>query len=91
MRYADATSSLIPENEWIPFYMHFLHAFYFSVIQDCEYILHVASPWPIVADESTIQVAVDGTMNVLKAATQCQSVKKIVLTSSCAAVNGKKC
>ncbi|KAI1707375.1 3-beta hydroxysteroid dehydrogenase/isomerase family domain-containing protein [Ditylenchus destructor] len=58
-----------------------------SVIQDCEYILHVASPWPIVADESTIQVAVDGTMNVLKAATQCQSVKKIVLTSSCAAVN----
>ncbi|KAH7730561.1 oxidoreductase [Aphelenchoides avenae] len=58
-----------------------------SVIEGCTYILHVASPWPIVADESTIQTAVTGTMNVLRAATECPSVRKIVLTSSCAAIN----
>uniref|UniRef100_A0A915CL31 3-beta hydroxysteroid dehydrogenase/isomerase domain-containing protein n=1 Tax=Ditylenchus dipsaci TaxID=166011 RepID=A0A915CL31_9BILA len=60
-----------------------------NVIQGCEYVLHVASPWPIIADESTIKVAVDGTLNVLKAASKCHSpsVKKIVLTSSCAAIN----
>jgi nucleoside-diphosphate-sugar epimerase len=56
-----------------------------NIIKGCTYILHVASPWPIVADESTIEVAVKGTMNVLKSATTCSSVKKIVLTSSCAA------
>ncbi|KAI6190452.1 NAD dependent epimerase/dehydratase family protein [Aphelenchoides bicaudatus] len=58
-----------------------------KIITGCTYILHVASPWPIVADESTIEIAVTGTMNVLKAAVQFPEVKKIVLTSSCAAVN----
>lgn len=56
-------------------------------VQGCTFILHVASPWPIVADESTIRTAVEGTMNVLKAAASTPSVRKIVLTSSCSAIN----
>uniref|UniRef100_A0A0N4ZWY6 Epimerase domain-containing protein n=1 Tax=Parastrongyloides trichosuri TaxID=131310 RepID=A0A0N4ZWY6_PARTI len=58
-----------------------------AIINDCDYVLHVASPFPIVSDESVIKVAVDGTMVVLKAANKCLSVKKVVLTSSCAAIN----
>ena len=60
------------------------------VVRGCTAILHVASPWPIVANETTIRTAVDGTMNVLRAATAAEGkgVKKIVLTSSCAAING---
>uniref|UniRef100_A0A914XAV0 NAD-dependent epimerase/dehydratase domain-containing protein n=1 Tax=Plectus sambesii TaxID=2011161 RepID=A0A914XAV0_9BILA len=58
-----------------------------KAVAGCTYILHVASPWPIVADESIIKTAVDGTMNVLRAANASPGVKKIVLTSSCSAVN----
>uniref|UniRef100_A0AC34F2P5 NAD-dependent epimerase/dehydratase domain-containing protein n=1 Tax=Panagrolaimus sp. ES5 TaxID=591445 RepID=A0AC34F2P5_9BILA len=58
-----------------------------SIVDGCTYILHVASPWPIVADEKTISIAVNGTMTVLRAASKCSSVKKVVLTSSCAAIN----
>uniref|UniRef100_A0A914ZPE2 NAD-dependent epimerase/dehydratase domain-containing protein n=1 Tax=Parascaris univalens TaxID=6257 RepID=A0A914ZPE2_PARUN len=58
-----------------------------SAIEGCDYILHVASPWPIVADENTITVAVEGTENVLKVAATVPTVKKVVLTSSCAAIN----
>lgn len=57
------------------------------VISGCDYILHVASPWPIVADASTVKTAIEGTLNVLRAAAKCPEVKKVVLTSSCAAVN----
>jgi nucleoside-diphosphate-sugar epimerase len=58
-----------------------------SIVDGCTYILHVASPWPIVADEKTISVAVNGTMTVLRAAAKCNSVKKVILTSSCSAIN----
>lgn len=40
------------------------------------------------ADETCIDIAVNGTLNVLRAASKEPSVKKVVLTSSCAAVNG---
>ncbi|KIH47977.1 oxidoreductase, short chain dehydrogenase/reductase family protein, partial [Ancylostoma duodenale] len=56
-------------------------------VAGCTFILHVASPWPIVADESTIKTAVDGTLHVLRAASMEPSVRKVVLTSSCSAVN----
>uniref|UniRef100_A0A183D7A1 3Beta_HSD domain-containing protein n=1 Tax=Gongylonema pulchrum TaxID=637853 RepID=A0A183D7A1_9BILA len=59
-----------------------------SAVGGWTYILHIASPWPIVADETTIAIATNGTLNVLRAATECRTVRKIVLTSSCAAVNG---
>ncbi|VDM25501.1 unnamed protein product [Toxocara canis] len=60
-----------------------------DAVKGCTYVLHVASPFPIVADESIIKTAVDGTLRVLRAAAQELSVKKVVLTSSCAAINGK--
>ncbi|KHN74926.1 Dihydroflavonol-4-reductase [Toxocara canis] len=58
-----------------------------DAVKGCTYVLHVASPFPIVADESIIKTAVDGTLRVLRAAAQELSVKKVVLTSSCAAIN----
>lgn len=57
------------------------------MVNGCDYVLHVASPFPIVADDSIVQVAVEGTLNVLRACANCGTVKKVVLTSSCAAVN----
>ncbi|MCP9265256.1 Integrator complex subunit 9-like protein [Dirofilaria immitis] len=56
-------------------------------VEGCTYILHIASPWNIVADESTIRIAKNGTLNVLKAAAKCGTIQKIVLTSSTAAIN----
>ncbi|PAV80723.1 hypothetical protein WR25_03317 [Diploscapter pachys] len=58
-----------------------------EAISGCTFILHVASPWPIVADKSTITIAVNGTYNVLHAAAACNTVKKVVITSSCSAIN----
>lgn len=58
-----------------------------KAVAGCDYVLHVASPFPIVSDESCIDTAVEGTMNVLKAIAADGNVRKLVLTSSCAAVN----
>lgn len=58
------------------------------VLAGCSHVLHVASPWPIVADASVIDTAVQGTLNVLRAAARTRGLRKVVLTSSCAAVNG---
>lgn len=57
-----------------------------KAMDGCAYVLHVASPFPVVADMSTISTAVDGTKRVLEAAASTGTVKKVVLTSSCAAV-----
>lgn len=55
----------------------------------CKYVLHVASPFPIQANELTVGTAVTGTLNVLKACSKKLSqVKKVVITSSCSAING---
>jgi nucleoside-diphosphate-sugar epimerase len=56
--------------------------------RDCDSILHMASPVPVVqpADENEVIVpAKTGTLNVLKAATA-NGIKRVVLTSSVAAV-----
>uniref|UniRef100_A0A915NCK4 3-beta hydroxysteroid dehydrogenase/isomerase domain-containing protein n=1 Tax=Meloidogyne javanica TaxID=6303 RepID=A0A915NCK4_MELJA len=62
-----------------------------EAISGCLYVLHVASPFPIAADETIVDIAVKGTLNVLEACADinCSVVKKVVLTSSCAAINGK--
>ncbi|VDN51382.1 unnamed protein product [Dracunculus medinensis] len=60
-----------------------------EVVQGCDYILHVASPFVINDDDSIIKTAVDGTLRVLRAAQQSSSVKKIVQTSSIVAINEK--
>ncbi|KAK6045514.1 3-beta hydroxysteroid dehydrogenase/isomerase family protein, partial [Cooperia oncophora] len=59
----------------------------FSAVSDCDYVLHIASPFPIVSDPSCVDIAVTGTLNVLRAVSKEPSVKKVVLTSSCAAVH----
>ncbi|MGM0613206.1 MAG: SDR family oxidoreductase [Bacteroidota bacterium] len=61
-------------------------------MQDCDVVIHTASPFKISgiknAKEQLINPAVKGTENVLKAVNQTPSVKKVVLTSSVAAIHG---
>ncbi|KAM3727612.1 Cinnamoyl-CoA reductase [Dirofilaria immitis] len=57
-----------------------------QITTDCTYVLHVASPFPIVTDESVISTAVNGTLRVLRAVAK-SSIKKVVLTSSSCAIN----
>uniref|UniRef100_A0A914E0B0 NAD-dependent epimerase/dehydratase domain-containing protein n=1 Tax=Acrobeloides nanus TaxID=290746 RepID=A0A914E0B0_9BILA len=57
-----------------------------KAVDSCDYVLHVASPLQLVADANTIKTAVEGTLNVLKACSKCNTVKKIVLTSSVSSI-----
>lgn len=62
-----------------------------KAVQDCSLVIHVASPFPGTApkdENEVIKPAVEGTMNVLKAATTVNSVHKVVLTSSVASISG---
>jgi nucleoside-diphosphate-sugar epimerase len=59
-------------------------------VQGCEYVVHVASPVPASMpfkheEEKLIKTAVEGTLNVLRAAFK-HKVKRVVVTSSTAAV-----
>ncbi|MFP5227121.1 MAG: SDR family oxidoreductase [Acidobacteriota bacterium] len=59
-----------------------------AALQGCEYVLHVASPFPsrVPDDENEIvRPAVEGTLRVLRAARDA-GVKRVVLTSSFAAI-----
>jgi nucleoside-diphosphate-sugar epimerase len=61
-----------------------------SAVENIDYIIHVASPLPIAnpADEQeVIKPAVDGTLNVLKAALNTK-VKRVVVTSSGLTITG---
>ena len=65
----------------------------FRAVQDAEYVIHVASPFPNATprDETeVIRPAVDGTKHVLAACVAAKSVRRVVLTSSCAAISCKK-
>lgn len=62
-------------------------AYDYRAAEDCDFVLHVASPCLLVADESCISLAVNGTLNVLRGAHRNKSVRKVVVTSSCGAVN----
>ncbi|XP_028518625.1 bifunctional dihydroflavonol 4-reductase/flavanone 4-reductase, partial [Exaiptasia diaphana] len=58
-------------------------------IQNCQYVLHMASPFPAAnpQDETEIiEPAVEGTLNVLEACAKA-NVRRVVLTSSIAAVS----
>ncbi|MCF8427907.1 MAG: aldehyde reductase [Bacteroidia bacterium] len=60
-----------------------------EAMQGCELVFHTASPFMTEvkdAQKELIEPAVLGTENVLNAAMQCESVKRVVLTSSCAAI-----
>ena len=62
-----------------------------DAVSGCSYILHVASPFPPpserIQDENTlIKPAVEGVKNVLNACAEVGGVKRVVLTSSMAAI-----
>ncbi|KAI1278134.1 putative uncharacterized oxidoreductase [Halotydeus destructor] len=60
-----------------------------AAVKDVTYVLHVASPFPDTVPsnpDDLIKPAVEGTLAVLKAASGAATVKRVVLTSSCAAV-----
>ena len=61
-----------------------------EAVKGCQYVYHVASPLPTAAprdENELIKPAVDGTLNVLKASAEAGTVKRVVLTSSIAAVS----
>ena len=60
-----------------------------EVAKGCDSIIHVASPFTLDtknAQENLINPALQGTQNVLNAATKSGTVKRIVTTSSCAVI-----
>lgn len=62
---------------------------YFDAMQGCELVYHTASPFTVnVKDpqKELIDPAVNGTANVLESANKTPSVKRVVVTSSCAAI-----
>ena len=66
-----------------------VHDSYKEAMQDCEIVFHTASPFTTdVKDpqKELIEPAVNGTENVLLTAKEVPSVKRVVVTSSCAAI-----
>ncbi|HSW14183.1 MAG TPA: aldehyde reductase [Solimonas sp.] len=65
---------------------------YDEAMQGCELVMHTASPFIISgftdANEALVRPAVEGTRNVLEACNRVASVKRVVLTSSIAAIFG---
>lgn len=60
-----------------------------DAVAGCTYVEHVASPFPAAApkdENELIRPAVDGTLRVLRAASEDGSVRRVVVTSSVAAV-----
>lgn len=58
-------------------------------VQGCDYVLHVASPFPLLRpqhEDDLIRPAREGTLRVLRAAAE-QGVKRVILTSSNAAIS----
>jgi|APLak6261702949_1056265.scaffolds.fasta_scaffold00142_14 nucleoside-diphosphate-sugar epimerase len=67
------------------------HGSYKDAMAGCEVVIHTASPFVLHindAQKDLVTPAVEGTRNVLDTANQTASVKRIVLTSSCAAIYG---
>jgi dihydroflavonol-4-reductase len=60
-----------------------------EIVEGCTYVEHVASPFPAAApadENELIRPAVEGTLRVLRAAAKSSTVKRVVVTSSVAAV-----
>ncbi len=63
-----------------------------EAIQGCEYVMHTASPYILDVEDpqrDLVDPAVQGTLSVLTAAKHAPSVKRVVLTSSFAAISGE--
>jgi nucleoside-diphosphate-sugar epimerase len=65
---------------------------FYSSMEGCEIVIHTASPFIVSKikdpDLDLIKPAKEGTANVLKSVNSIQSIKRVVLTSSCAAIYG---
>lgn len=64
---------------------------YAEAMQGCELVFHTASPFTLsVTDpqKDLVEPAQLGTRNVLETANETESVKRVVVTSSCAAIYG---
>lgn len=64
---------------------------YDEAVRDCELVFHTASPFSVNVKDTKKQLldpALEGTRNVLNSASKSESVKRVVLTSSCAAIYG---
>jgi dihydroflavonol-4-reductase len=64
-----------------------------DAVAGCGYVLHVASPFPLSDpddENDLIRPAVQGTLRVLRASADSGTVKRVVLTSSVAAVVGDR-
>lgn len=62
-----------------------------EAVKGCEVVIHIASPFKLKFKDPKkefIDPALNGTKNVLSAATKSSTVKKVILTSSLAAVYG---
>ena len=60
-----------------------------EAVSGCTYLEHVASPFPAAApkdENELVRPAVDGTLRVLRAAAEAGTVRRVVVTSSVAAV-----
>ncbi len=64
---------------------------YAEAMQGCELVFHTASPFTLAVNDAKkdlIEPAQLGTRNVLEQVSQTESVKRVVVTSSCAAIYG---
>lgn len=65
---------------------------YAEAMQGCGVVMHTASPFVLDgftdANEALVRPALEGTRNVLNSVNQCETVKRVVLTSSVAAIYG---
>ncbi|MCB2199480.1 NAD-dependent epimerase/dehydratase family protein [bacterium] len=64
---------------------------YAEAMEGCELVYHTASPFSTSVEDPVkqlIEPAVNGTRNVLEQANRTEAVKRVVLTSSCAAIYG---
>jgi len=62
-----------------------------NAVHGCRYVIHMASPFPLKEPQNPDQIikpAIEGTLNVLRACAKVGTVKRVVLTSSIAAVTG---
>lgn len=68
-----------------------LKLYFFRAVKDCSYVIHTASPFPSTPPSNPDDVllpAVDGTKNVLQACADAGTIKRVVITSSVAAIHG---
>ncbi len=63
-----------------------------AAVESIDYIIHFTSPFPhdklTPQNEGLFEPTVMGTMNILNAAVNCESVKRIVINSCCSTIAG---